>query len=111
MPTATLKISSPTLAARSDHPEFTWWIEAKLRISGPDLEGARRPRPGCKLNRIEHVTSTFCDRCFGFDQLGPLSIRPVHRASPDPRKRPVRLRTICHRTHGVRYSSGCHCAG
>jgi transposase len=31
-----------------------------------------------KLDRIEHVTSHFPDRCFAFDQFGPLSIRPCH---------------------------------
>jgi len=29
-----------------------------------------------KLDRIEHVTTRYPDRCFGFDQFGPLSIRP-----------------------------------
>src|SRR3954447_10972906 len=29
-----------------------------------------------KLDRSEHVTSSFPDRCFAFDQFGPLSIPP-----------------------------------
>src|SRR6266511_25741 len=31
-----------------------------------------------KLDRIEEVTTRFPDRCFAFDQFGPLSIRPCH---------------------------------
>jgi hypothetical protein len=31
-----------------------------------------------KLDRIEHVTNAFPDRCFAFDQFGPLAIRPHH---------------------------------
>ena len=31
-----------------------------------------------KLNRIEEVTTRFPDRCFAFDQFGPLAIRPHH---------------------------------
>ena len=36
------------------------------------------PDKDAKLDRIEYVTSHFPDRCFGFDQFGPLSIRPCH---------------------------------
>jgi transposase len=36
------------------------------------------PDIDAKLDRIEHVTSAFADRCFAFDQFGPLSIRPHH---------------------------------
>ncbi len=38
--------------------------------AGPDRDA--------KLDRIEHVTTHFPDRCFGFGQFGPLSIRPCH---------------------------------
>jgi transposase len=38
------------------------------------------PDRDAKLDRIEYVTSTCPDRCFAFDQFGPLSIRPVHGA-------------------------------
>jgi transposase len=34
-----------------------------------------------ELDRIEHVVRRFPDRCFAFDQFGPLSIRPHHGAS------------------------------
>ena len=41
------------------------------------------------LDRIEHVTTAFPDRCFAVDQFGPLSIRPhdgagwAHATKPD----------------------------
>ncbi len=44
-----------------------------------------------KLDRIEEVTTRFPDRCFAFDQFGPLSIRPCHGSCWAPRTRPVRL--------------------
>ena len=50
------------------------------------------PDKDAKLDRIEHVTSGYPDRCFAFDQFGPLSIRPCHGACWARRKRPVRLR-------------------
>jgi len=34
------------------------------------------PEREAKLDRIEQVTSSYPDRCFAFDQFGPLSIRP-----------------------------------
>jgi hypothetical protein len=57
------------------------------------------------------VTSNYPDRCFGFDQFGPLSIRPCHGACQARRKKPVRLRATCHRTHGIRYFHGCYSLG
>jgi transposase len=64
-----------------------------------------------KLDRIEHVTSAYPDRCFAFGQFGPLSIRPCHGACWARRKHPVRLRATYHRTHGIRYFHGCYCVG
>ncbi len=49
------------------------------------------PDKDAKLDRIEHVTSRFPDRCFAFDQFGPLSIRPAHGSAWAPRTRPARL--------------------
>ena len=71
--------------------------------AGPDRDA--------KLDRIEHVTTHFPDRCFGFGQFGPLSIRPCHGACWVPRQRPARLRAAYHRTCGIRYFHGCYCAG
>ena len=69
------------------------------------------PDRDAKLDRIEHVTSHFPDRCFAFDQFGPLSARPVQGACWAPRKRPARLRATYHRTEGIRYFHGCYCLG
>jgi transposase len=66
------------------------------------------PGRDAKLDRIEYVTSHFPDRCFAFDQFGPLSIRPCHGSCWAPRKRPARLRATYHRTHGIRYFHGCY---
>ena len=44
------------------------------------------PDKDAKLDRIEDVTSRFPDRCFAFDQFGPLSIRPCHGTAWAPRK-------------------------
>jgi transposase len=69
------------------------------------------PDRDAKLDRIEYVTSHYPDRRFGFDQFGPLSIRPVHGSAWADRKRPVRLRATYHRTHGTRYFHGCYSVG
>ena len=66
------------------------------------------PDRDAKLDRIEHVTTHFLDRCFAFDQFGPLSIRPCHGACWAQRKRPARLPATYHRTHGIRYFHGCY---
>jgi transposase len=63
---------------------------------------SRDPDRDAKLDRIEYVTSNYPDRCFAFDQFGPLSIRPCHGTCWAPRKHPVRLRATYHRTHGIR---------
>jgi hypothetical protein len=57
------------------------------------------------------VTATFPDRCFAFDQFGPLSIRPHHGTSWSPKTRPDRLPATYHRTHGIRYFHGCYSLG
>jgi transposase len=69
------------------------------------------PDREAKLDRIEEVITHFPDRCFAFDQFGPLSIRPCHGASWAPRKRPARLPATYHRTHGIRYFHGCYFLG
>ena len=69
------------------------------------------PDRDAKLDRIEYVTSKYPDRCFGFDQFGPLSIRPCHGSAWAERKHPVRPRATYHRTHGTRYFHGCYCVG
>ena len=72
---------------------------------------SRDPDRDAKLDRIEYVTSHYPDRCFAFDQFGPLSIRPCHGTCWAPRKHPARLRATYHRTHGIRYFHGCYSLG
>jgi DDE superfamily endonuclease len=69
------------------------------------------PDKDAKLDRIEYVTSHYPDRCFAFDQFGPLSIRPCHGVCWAPRKHPARLRATYHRRHGIRYFHGCYSLG
>ena len=69
------------------------------------------PDKDAKLDRIEYVTAHFPDRCFAFDQFGPLSIRPAHGSSWAERKRPARLPATYHRPHGIRYFHGCYSLG
>jgi transposase len=66
------------------------------------------PDRDAKLDRIEYVTSHFLNRCFAFDQFGPLSIRPEHGSAWAPRTRPARLRATYRRTQGIRYFHGCY---
>jgi transposase len=66
------------------------------------------PDVDAKLDRIEHVTARFLDRCFAFDQFGPLSIRPCHGTCWASRNDPDRIPATYHRTHGIRYFHGCY---
>ncbi|MCY0955337.1 IS630 family transposase [Streptomyces sp. H27-S2] len=72
---------------------------------------SKDPDKDIKLDRIEHVTRHFPDRCFAFDQFGPLSIRPCHGSSWAKEKKPDRLPATYHRTHGIRYFHGCYSIG
>jgi DDE superfamily endonuclease len=69
------------------------------------------PLREAKLDRIEEVTTNDPDRCFAFDQFGPLSIRPHHGAAWAPQTKPVRLPATYRRTHGIRYFHGCYSLG
>jgi transposase len=86
-----------------------------LRVHGISFQRTRTwkesadPAKDAKLDWIEHVTSRFPDRCFAFDQFGPLSIRPAHGSAWARQGRPARLPATYHRTHGIRYFHGCYC--
>lgn len=54
------------------------------------------------------MTTRFWDRCFAFDQFGPLSIRPCHGTCWATKRHPDRLRATYKRTHGIRYFHGCY---
>jgi transposase len=69
------------------------------------------PAKETKLDRIEHVLEHFLDRCFAFDQFGPLAIRPHHGSNWAPQKHPDRLPATYRRLHGIRYFHGCYSVG
>lgn len=66
------------------------------------------PDYDAKLDRIDEVITRFPDRCFAFDQFGPLSIRPCHGTCWAVAKHPDRLPATYKRTHGIRYFHGCY---
>jgi transposase len=72
---------------------------------------SRDPDKDRKLDRIEEVITRFPNRCFAFDQFGPLSIRPCHGSTWAPESKPTRLPATYHRTHGIRYFHGCYSIG
>jgi transposase len=88
-----------------------------LREAGVSFQRTRTwkesndPDKDAKLDRIEHVTSHYPDRCFAFDQFGPLSIRPCHGTTWAPESHPTRLPATYRRTHGIRYFHGCYSLG
>ena len=65
-----------------------------------------------RLDRVEEVTSRFLDRCFAFEQFGPLT-RPPATAAPVglSMTRPDRLPGSYRRTHGICYLHGCYSLG
>ncbi|MDH4349393.1 MAG: IS630 family transposase [Gemmatimonadota bacterium] len=60
------------------------------------------PERDSKLDRIEFVLEHHPDRCFAFDEFGPLAIHPVKGCCWAPKKHPQRLRANYHKTCGVR---------
>jgi transposase len=85
-----------------------------LRKAGVSFQRTRTwkeskdPDKDAKLDRIEEVTTRFPNRCFAFDQFGPLSIRPCHGSTWARESRPMRLPATYTRTHGIRYFHGCY---
>ncbi|MGH9003396.1 MAG: IS630 family transposase [Acidimicrobiia bacterium] len=60
------------------------------------------PERDSKLDRIEWLLDHHPDRCFAFDEFGPLAIHPVKGCCWSARKRPQRHRANYHKTCGVR---------
>lgn len=60
------------------------------------------PERDAKLDRIEHVLEHHLNRCFAFDEFGPLAIHPVAGCCWAKKGRPQRLRANYHKTCGVR---------
>lgn len=69
------------------------------------------PDRDAKLDRIEHVMSRFPNRCFAFDEFGPLNIRPVGGSCWAPAGRPQRQPANYHKLHGVRQFHACYSIG
>jgi transposase len=64
-----------------------------------------------KLARIEEVINAHPDRCFAFDEFGPLAVHPVGGCCWAARKKPQRLRANYHKTCGVRQFHACYSVG
>ncbi|MCY4493951.1 MAG: IS630 family transposase [Acidimicrobiaceae bacterium] len=69
------------------------------------------PERDAKLDRIEEVLRAFPQRCFAFDEFGPLTIRPVAGAGWALAGRPPLIAANYHKTHGVRQFHGCYSIG
>jgi transposase len=69
------------------------------------------PDRDAKLDRIEHVMNAFPQRCFAFDEIGPLNIRPVGGNCWAPASEPQRQPANYHKLHGVRQFHGCYSIG
>ena len=69
------------------------------------------PDRGAKLARIEEAVQRWPDRCFAFDEFGPLQIRPVAGSGWSRKGRPQRQRANYHKTHGVRQFHGRYSVG
>ncbi len=66
------------------------------------------PDRDVKLARIEDVTNNFPDRCFAFDEFGPLAVHPVGGCCWAAKRRPQRLRANYHKLCGVRQFHACY---
>ena len=64
------------------------------------------PERDAKLDRIEEVLGAFPQRCFAFDEFGPLTIRPVAGAGWALAGRPPLIAANYHKAHGVRQFHG-----
>jgi len=60
------------------------------------------PERDAKLDRIEFVMERHLDRCFAFDEFGPLAIHPIKGCCWGAAKKPQRLRANYHKLCGVR---------
>jgi transposase len=69
------------------------------------------PDRDAKLDRIEFVLNEHPDRCFAFDEFGPLAIRPVGGSAWAPAGHPQRQPANYHKLHGVRQFHGCYSIG
>ena len=61
-----------------------------------------------KLTRIDEVLTGHLDRCFAFDEFGPLGLHPIGGSSWSKSGKPQRLRANFHKTAGVRQFHSCY---
>ena len=66
------------------------------------------PHRDAKLDRIEEALESHPERCFAFDEFGPLSVRPVGGAAWAPAGHPQRRPANYHKLHGVRQFHACY---
>ena len=69
------------------------------------------PDRDAKLDRIEQVIAEHPDRCFAFDEFGPLAVHPVAGCCWAEKSKPQRLRANYHKTCGVRQFHACYSVG
>jgi transposase len=69
------------------------------------------PERDPKLDRIEYVLEHHLDRCFAFDEFGPLAVHPVGGCCWAAKKKPQRLRANYHKRCGVRQFHAVYCCG
>ncbi len=69
------------------------------------------PDRDIKLDRIEHVVEHYPDRCFAFDEFGPLTSAPSAGQAWAPASQPQRQPANYHKLHGVRQFHGCYSIG
>ena len=69
------------------------------------------PERETKLARIEEVIGRYPQRCFAFDEFGPLQIRPVAGSGWSRKGQPQRQRANYNKLHGVRQFHGCYSVG
>ena len=69
------------------------------------------PDRDAKLDRIEEVLDQHPDRCFAFDEFGPLAIRPTGGSAWASAGRPQRQPANYNKLHGVRQFHGCYAIG
>lgn len=69
------------------------------------------PLRDVKLARIDEVMTRFPERCFAFDEFGPLTIRPHLGADWSEQGHPERLPANYHKLAGVRQFHGCYSVG
>ena len=69
------------------------------------------PDRDAKLDRIDEVLNTYPERCFAFDEFGPLQIRPTGGSAWAPVGHPQRQPANYNKLHGIRQFHGCYSIG